>query len=442
MIFKKTKSRIEEDLGLNYYSTPQIHINGKIKSKAEDFVVQEILKNHIVLPLHKSNHFCLPLTNTGNYIRAILVKNDLDTLSSIKLLSQRLKIPFSYFNYLGLKDAKALTSQLISFPYNGASPLISSNDIKLLYAACSSIPVKSHELWGNRFNVTIHVPSPSSYDELLKKLSFLIKYISSNGVIAYFGHQRFGTTKPYTYEIGRAIVKDDFEKAVNLVLSSKIGRQITSKTISHNFASRHLIFERSVFESIKQNGSNYIRAFKFIPKQVQRLFIHSYQSYLFNRIVSRRISLNLPLDEALIGDLVGFPRSGSVMLSDVFEVNASNVDKVNRYIKRGVLTPVYPILGYGTKHLPKKAAGEPILSILGEEKIRGDDFHIQQLPYLSAKGYYRPLIFNVHALSISNSRLSSLGASITLRFELRKGFYATIVLREIIKATNILSSGF
>ena len=43
---------------------------------------------------------------------------------------------------------------------------------------------------------------------------------------------------------------------------------------------------------------------KELPKNLLTMFVYAYQSYLFNKILSERIKKNLPLNKAVVGDII------------------------------------------------------------------------------------------------------------------------------------------
>ena len=75
--------------------------------------------------------------------------------------------------------------------------------------------------------------------------------------------------------------------------------------------------------------------------------MHAYQSYLFNKILSCRIKENLPIDEALEGDIIIIWDKEMVVQSyEGIKVNKNNIDKINRQIKKHSCLPSAAIVGY------------------------------------------------------------------------------------------------
>ena len=122
------------------------------------------------------------------------------------------------------------------------------------------------------------------------------------GIPNFFGHQRFGTTRPITHLVGKAIVEGDFEKAAMLYLakpsvhehpSSRNARaELRStrdfKQALNNFP-KQLRFERLMLSYLVEKPDDFVGAFTRLPVKLQGLFVQAYQSYLFNRFLSERI---------------------------------------------------------------------------------------------------------------------------------------------------------
>lgn len=66
--------------------------------------------------------------------------------------------------------------------------------------------------------------------------------------------------------------------------------------------------QKNLFKGLKKHGKNYQNVFESLPRSMRTLYLHSLQSYLWNKMVSRRISekgLNI-----CKGDIVGKKISG------------------------------------------------------------------------------------------------------------------------------------
>lgn len=441
-MFQLSHSKLDHELGLSYYLTETDGVSGRIRSIPEDFIVEEVLRGGIIIPVSSSNNssFTIPLCGFGDYIRAVLVKRNCATITALYLLSRFLKVPINAFSFLGLKDARAVTSQLISiYSPSDLNFSFNSKHVKITCYSRSYAPVRIHELYGNRFTITIRfIPLPKK--AVLLKIKAILKKIKAiGGLPAYFGYQRFGTVRPISHRIGKALLNGDFKLAVKYIFE---GFQSFNLMNRRNFLPVN--YESLILRHLKGGCRDYFRLFMKIPRLLRKLFVNAYQSYLFNKMLSYRIKFGLPLNEAVIGDLVGFPVVGSVSKSHVFMVDNSNLGKVNDLIRKGLVSIVLPIVGYGLKLLPRGIASEPVLKVLEEENVSPKSFYyLRNLFSLDFYGAYRPILFSIEDFSVLNICGSKNDkCTLTLRFVLRKGFYASIFLREIIKPVFPNKNGF
>ena len=83
--------------------------------------------------------------------------------------------------------------------------------------------------------------------------------------------------------------------------------------------------------------------------------------------------------------------------------------------------------------------GEIEHNIIEKEKIDPRDFIIPDIPYISSTGMRRPLLASVRDLEfkIVKDDLNPKKQALILKFMLKKGCYATSLLREFMKADDI-----
>jgi len=439
-MFYKTRNIEEESVGLKYYSTPiNININNFCIKNIEDFIVQEVLRGRIILPVSKNHKAFLPVCCKGDYFRAILIKKGIDTISAINFISKVLNIPFSEIKFLGLKDARGITCQLISIKRSIECikniRKVKSNNVKMLYLYESCAPVSTQELWGNRFTIILRKKNTEGEDKdtntELQNMIKLQKLITTNHLISYFGYQRFGSSSLSNHIIGRYILRRDYESAIKTILSSKNVKsngRVNDLNLDNCLKFR---YEDDLIELFEKCEKDYSRIFEKLPHIIVKIFLQSYQSFLFNKMINKRIEMKLPLHQAVVGDIVGYAESTIYKEEDIISVTHKNLNNINNLIKKGYLSILYPLLGYATdrKKIPTGEAYEPIVRIIEEEKLCLNDFLFKEIPEISLAGYYRPLTFRVYDFLWSVTKENN----IVCKFLLKKGFYASIVLRELIK---------
>jgi tRNA pseudouridine13 synthase len=159
------------------------------------------------------------------------------------------------------------------------------------------------------------------------------------------------------------------------------------------------------------------------------MFVHGYQSFLFNRILSERMRRGLPFREPVAGDVVlpadaqGLPDRGRTI-----DVTCDNLQRAAQRCREGKGW-VSAIL-FGSE--PEFAGGEPgqiEKEIVASEGLRPEDFIIPEIPRISSKGTRREILAPVRKL---DARVDE--GNLFLSFELTRGSYATSLVREFAKS--------
>ncbi|MCR6669077.1 MAG: tRNA pseudouridine(13) synthase TruD [archaeon YNP-WB-040] len=424
-MFDVTNSEIDQEIGLKYYATPKdLSIeNARIRDSVDEFIIQEVLRGGIILPKEDVSNFTIPLCGEGEYLRMILVKRGVDTLYVTSELSKKMNIPISDIQFLGLKDSKGVAIQSISMKCKNEVHLNKINEtisgIRILRWYRSYAPLSSHELWGNRFAAIIKVDEGRNETSLITKMAKIQKIFSLSSIFSYFGYQRFGMEQPFNHIIGKKILNRNYDEALQKM------------------------FEKGNYNTFNGNKGNWEEKVRNVFSrniEVIRIFLQSYQSFLFNKMINKRIERGIPLEEAVNGDIVGPAETTLYREEDIIEVTENNRNKINYLIKRGVFSILYPLPGYLTdeRKIPKGEAYEPIAKVLDEERVTYKDFLFKEFPEISLAGYYRPLTFRVYNFMWHLTK----DGNIYCNFLLKKGNYATIVLREIVKPKNPSKVGF
>uniref|UniRef100_F6ZYF5 Pseudouridylate synthase 7 homolog n=1 Tax=Equus caballus TaxID=9796 RepID=F6ZYF5_HORSE len=238
----------------------------------------------------------------GSYCHFVLYKENKDTMDAINVLSKYLRVKPNIFSYMGTKDKRAITVQEIAVLKITAQRLAHLNkclmNFKLGNFSYQKNPLKLGELQGNQFTVVLR--NITGTDAQVQQAMNSLKEI---GFINYYGMQRFGTTAVPTYQVGRAILQNSWAEVMDLILKPRSGaekgylvkcREEWARTRDPAAALRKLPVRRCVEGQLLRGLSKYgmknmVSAFGIIPRNNRLMYIHSYQSYVWNNMVSKRI---------------------------------------------------------------------------------------------------------------------------------------------------------
>ncbi|MHC1585627.1 MAG: tRNA pseudouridine(13) synthase TruD [Candidatus Syntropharchaeia archaeon] len=416
---------MDADIGIEVYITKSEGIGGTIKKYPSDFRVFEITSRSE--------------GEEGNYLIVEVTKENWDTHHLVRDLSRVLGVSRKRFGWAGTKDRKAIATQKMSIwgIKEGDLERIKLPGVSIKKIGYSNKPVSLGDLYGNEFEITVRdidLPREIAEDRVRK----ILKEMEEKGVPNFFGEQRFGTSRPVTHLVGREIVLGNFEKAAMLYIAepfpdeseeTKKARKYIKDTLDfRGKLPNFLRYERAMLDYLIKNPGDYKGAFNVLPENLKKLFVHAYQSYIFNLILSRRIKEGIPLNQAVVGDIVCFKNEiGFPDPSRTQKVTEKTVDGINNLIKRGRAWVTLPLIGYETE-LAEGIQGEIEEKVLEEQKIDKDDFRIPSMPELASKGTRREITLPL------NLKYEIGDGWAKFKFSLPKGGYATVLLREIIKS--------
>lgn len=451
---------IDRLLGIDVYATQTNGVGGKIRSVTEDFQVEEILvdgsKAHIV-PSGEEVQALGASLERRRHLFCVLVKQNWDTFLAAKNVAIQLGLGQNSLQIAGIKDAKAITAQYVTIENLMMADIAKVNvkGVQIRPVGYLHNPMSVFYLLGNHFKIKI---TNITKDQIVinEQVNQTIKEVTQfGGIPNFYGHQRFGTTRPITHFVGKAIIEGNFEEAVLLFLAKPSpdehpeSRQVrTELQQTHDFKTalehypKQLRYERLMLKYLNENPNEFAKAFNVLPLKLQVLFVQAYQSYLFNRFLSERIKSGLPINKAEVGDfIVGVERTGLPMVNMSQIVTAQNQTKANEAIATGKMRLALPIVGFKQK-LSSGIMGELEQRVLQQEGVNMNGFYVTINSKLGGKGSLRTALTpvqNFRSLGISESVN---GLTISLEFMLLRGCYATVLLREIIKPQNLIAAGF
>jgi len=453
--------RLEKKLGIEVYATRSLGIGGVIRFFPEDFMVEEILVNGSKAEIFPTEIQVRDASSPiKRHLLCVLVKRNWETLQAVRAIARQLGVSVRHVGIAGLKDATAITAQHITIEGITMEDTrkVHINDIKIHPLGYFHAKLSPYYLLGNSFKITIRRISRSRTD-LQERISSVLREIQAlGGVPNFFGHQRFGTMRPITHLVGKALVKGKFQKAVMLFLAkpsptehpeSRKAREELWKTQDFKKAlemfPKSLHYERLILRHLAKNPSDFVGAFRRLPLKLQRLFPQAYQAYIFNKILSRRIMKGLPINKAEVGDyVIEIEPSGLPNALRYKVVSRDTISEVNKAIENGKMLLAIPLAGFKQK-FSQGIQGEIEKNVLEEEKVSLEKFKIKGFPELSLKGELRAALarikeFFIH--EVTSDEANPRKNKVVTSFMLYRGSYATILLRELMKPRNPIKAGF
>ncbi|KAK1765748.1 pseudouridine synthase [Phialemonium atrogriseum] len=277
----------------------------------------------------------------GDYLHCILYKENKDTMDALNLIARMLKIKVQNFGFSGTKDRRAGTVQRISIHRQRAQNLIWLNSrmtgVKVGDFRHSKYPIQLGQHAGNEFVITLkncqhYRGANCSLEVRIKMLRESVEmgllHLYKHGFINYFGLQRFGTHSIGTHELGMKILKGDFEGVIEDILH--VDPQAMSEMLSFDYSQglnnnaeamnrddhnraraiaswkatgdadialgympKRFGAETSIIRHLGRDGQrrDYMGALLSVTRGMRQMYIHAYQSYVWNFVATRRWSM-------------------------------------------------------------------------------------------------------------------------------------------------------
>jgi len=395
--------QIDKEIGISVYTTQSPSVKGKIKETQNDFLVKEVLSEKTI------NSF----NNTEGHAVYLLKKSGLDTNHALSDIEKRYGL---VLKSLGLKDANAQTEQYVS-TYKKLKPLakIEGQKFSLQLVGFTPKPISKKQMLGNIFEIKISNLSES-----------LPSFTGDEKILNFFGYQRFGSKRPITHLVGKSIVKGEYTKALEYILSfsSKYDSERNNeirKLISKRKSEPEIIdlvpysmdIERNLLKQLS-NDEDPKNAIRSIPLTMRRFYIQAYQSFLFNKTLSHAYEY---------GEELFSPTDDDVC----FDKNA----EIGKFQNEPTQKLAIPLVGHS--YYKKSRFDYYIKKVLEDELLTPKDFFIKDFQEISIDGGFRNASIKYENFNIEQN---------LIKFQLQRGSYATIVLREILKPENPLDCGF
>lgn len=414
--YLRSSLQVERIVGIGGYITSTPGMGGKIKEEADDFYVEEITD--------------LKFSEEGDHLVVKVEKKNWDTLSFARILSNSLGISQRRISFAGTKDKRAVTVQYFSIKGVGVEDVkrVRIKDAKIEVVGYLKRQIQLGDLLGNYFKIRVYDCKDGEVFERVKE------ELSEKGTPNFFGLQRFGSVRFITHEVGKLILQGNYEEAFWVYVAKPFeGENETVRKIRQELWEmrdakfglrefpKHLRYERLLLQKLRE-GKKEEEALLSLPKNLKMMFVHAYQSYIFNRLLSERIKDFGTLKEIMVGDYACYLTfKARPTFADCSEVTV-NEERVKFLIKERVATLALPLVGYQTKLTGWNTLAKEFLA---EDNLELQNFKTNHKEFSSAgSSRAADMLVEISEISFDDEFFS---------FYLPKGCYATVMLREFLK---------
>jgi len=312
-------------------------------------------------------------SSKGHYIVIQLEKRDVDTFTALRRISKVLNIPVENIIVLGLKDRNATSSQYVFIKRE-----LVENPKALEDASCEKIRYKF-------LGFTLRKPEQrdlignrfrilieDASTSVYEKMKSIAEKIIEYGLPSYYGYQRFGVKRVNTHLLGKYIVLGRVDLFVRELLHGiypSEGWHSIAKRLSNKYS------EDMFYEKLVYTARDIKHSISLVRSIVRDIYVDSYASYLYN-----------------------------LLLNHIIESHGWSA-----------LDQDYPMIGcaeYFDEYYSEIARSEGLTYN-----------HIVFFKCWFRRGLFRPL----------DLKLDMKSSNIICSFVLERGFYASIVLREVFK---------
>ncbi len=415
-------------LNANAYVTDEKGIGGTIRNRYEDFYVEEIPE---VIP-----------TGEGPNVYIWIEKLGRTTLDVVLDIARDLHIDRKRMGFAGMKDKKAITRQWICIAnMDSQEQFHQVKDLEgtiykteFLKVVRGRKKLRMGQLKGNKFRILIK--DLDDIEESAEIADDVLKQLEITGVPNYFGWQRFGKPRTNTHLVGEALIHNDLKEAVRRYIGNPSEEESEENQLARqayddgnleeslNLMGKGMRYEKMMIRELIRDSKkgeltdkSYMNALHALPKPLQRMFVHAYQSYLFNDVVSNRVDMGI--NKYIEGDIVIDPEEHIV--------RDKTPEEFQELIDNFKANPTCPL--YGTK-VPYAGGevGKMEEEVLNKYDLTKQDFEVPKMPRLGSHGLRRSMRFQIWDASAVPQ-----DDGVLCEFSINKGSYATAVLREIMK---------
>ena len=387
----------------------------KLKRQPEDFQVEEL---PIVRPLDRGRFGFYRLTKRG-----------LGTLEAIEFIRRRWNLSGQQIAYGGLKDRHAVTVQYLTI-LDGPSGSIREPSFDLEPIGRLAAPYGPNGFRGNRFVVTLRDLARESADKAVAAL----EEVPRDGLPNYFDDQRFGSVGFDGGFIAHAWLLGKHEEAFRLAVAeptpmdrpeTKAEKQILRDHWGDWPAAKAALgrsHARSLVTYLVDHPTDFKGAFARLRRELRSLYFSAFQSHLWNLMLARLIGRETRFDQRVMLDFKVAPLP------------------IHRHLDpdqaKLLATTRLPLPASRTPLPPEGPIRELALAVVAEMGLAWEDIRVKHLKDVFFSKGDRPALFfpTDPSHDLGPDDLYPGRFKVTLRFDLPKGAYATLVVKRVTDA--------
>jgi tRNA pseudouridine13 synthase len=196
-------------------------------------------------------------------------------------------------------------------------------------------PVSLSAICGHQYEIVLRGVTVEQ-----SQINTACKALGQSGFINYFGLQRFGHASLKSHDIGKALIKSDWQACIDMLFANRVGGshefKEAAKTLYQNNQYKKALrvlpvsmhSEKMVLKKLISNPENLLDACNAFPKDTRMQCLHAYQSFIWNMAVTQRLILYG--SHCVVGDLVS---TNAAVLQDNDETSNS-VENTNDHVEK------------------------------------------------------------------------------------------------------------
>ena len=392
---------------------------GRIKLRDQDFIVDE---QPLYEPKGEGEHLYLRVQKTG------MTHTEL-----VEVLKRHFGVPEEAIGAAGMKDRVAMTSQTVSvhLPGKGGDPgkaagALEHDQVNVVWADWHVNKLRRGHLAGNRFSIRIRDLDPLQAPAVWSA----IRELESRGVPNHYGTQRFGYRRN-THRLGSLLIQEKWEELCQEILGTQgswfpahqRGKREAFDRGDLDAAARGWgrrdIAERKIAGALSR-GASPKEAIRTVSRHMRSFWVSALHSSIFNDLLEQRLAAGT-IDTCEPGDVLFRHETRKSFLVE----DAS--PELRQEVKEFKVSPAGPIIGPG---MPQ-AAGDVLKRERSAFQAVGMNEGTLDDSEFDFQGTRRPYRIKLGHAEL-DSGFDDHGPYIRVAFDLPRGSYATVVLREII----------